>query len=152
LKLRLGANEYEKRHKIYLNSIREVNADFFIVHAKTATQESRELEDSSVYPECVEAASGKPIIANGGINSSEKVKQVKAMGVSGAMIGRAALMNPAIFDVIRNELGYNDPPTLIPSIKNLKLEYQRLHSEFGNQEVYSERFHSVVGKILKQEF
>jgi tRNA-dihydrouridine synthase len=151
VKIRLGTNEYEKQQKVYINLLKEVNADFFIVHAKTAVQVSRESEDYSVYPECVEAAAGKPIIANGGIDSSEKVKEVQAMGVSGVMIGRAALSNPAVFDVLRNELGFNDPPTPIPGIENLRKEYQKLHSDFRGQEKYSESFNRVLGEPLERE-
>lgn len=151
VKLRLGVNDYEKQQKVYLNSLKMVNADFFIIHAKTAVQESRGSEDYSVYPECVEAAAGKPVIANGGLDSSEKVKEVQAMGVSGVMIGRAALSNPAVFDVLRNELGFHDPPTLIPGIEDLRKEYQRLHSNFRGQKKYSESFNRALGKPLERE-
>jgi tRNA-dihydrouridine synthase B len=151
VKLRLGVNDFEKQQKVYLNSLKLVNADFFIIHAKTAVQESRGSEDYSVYPECVEAASGKPVIANGGLDSSEKVKMVQAMGVSGVMIGRAALSNPAVFDALRNELGFNDPRLLIPSIDDLRREYQRLHSDFRGQEKYSESFNRVLGKPVMRE-
>ena len=151
VKLRLGVNDFEKQQKVYLNSIKLVNADFFIIHAKTAVQESRVLEDYSVFSECVEAASGKPIIANGGIDSSEKVKEVQSMGVSGVMIGRAALSNAAVFDELRNELGYNDPPTPIPSIENLRREYQRFHTDFRGQGKYSESVNRVLGKPIERE-
>jgi tRNA-dihydrouridine synthase len=69
VKIRLGTNAHEKAKKVYLNSLRGVDADFFIVHAKTASQDSSEPPDYSVYPECVDAADGKPIIANGDIDT-----------------------------------------------------------------------------------
>ncbi len=145
VKLRLGINEYEKRNKLYLNSLGGVEADLFIVHAKTAAQESGEPEDYSVFPECVEAAGGAPVIANGGIDSSDKVKTLMEMGVAGVMIGRGALCNPAVFDALKNELGVNEPRRTVPSIGELAREYDSLHKRLHGQESYRDSFLSVVG-------
>jgi tRNA-dihydrouridine synthase len=151
LKLRLGTNAYEKSQKVYLNSLRGVDADFFVVHAKTAAQESAEADDYSVFPECVEAAHGIPVIANGGIDSAEKVRALREMGVGGIMIGRAALSNPAIFDVLRNELGLNEPPKKVPRIEELKTEYESIHAQLGSSKIYRNAFVSVVGKRVGVE-
>jgi tRNA-dihydrouridine synthase B len=147
LKIRLGTNAYEKTQKVYLNSLRGVEADLFIVHAKTAAQESEEAEEYSVYPECVEVAHGIPVIANGGIDSAEKVRFLQGMGVSGVMIGRAALANPAVFDSFRNELGLNDPPKNIPGIEELEAEYESIWAQFGAGS-YRDAFMRVVGKRI----
>jgi tRNA-dihydrouridine synthase B len=146
VKLRLGTNEYEKRNKLYLNSLGGVEADLFIVHAKTAAQESGEPEDYSVFPECVEAAGGVPIIANGGIDSAEKVRALMEMGVAGVMIGRAALCNPAVFDALKNELGFNEPRRIVPAIDKLVRDYDSLHTHLGGDERYRDRFLRVVGR------
>jgi tRNA-dihydrouridine synthase B len=147
LKIRLGTNAYEKTQKVYLNSLRGVEADLFIVHAKTAAQESVEAEDYSVYPECVEVAHGIPVIANGGIDSAEKVRLLQGMGVSGVMIGRAALANPAVFDSLRNELGLNNPPKNVPCIEELKAEYESIWAQLGVGS-YRDAFMRVVGKRI----
>jgi tRNA-dihydrouridine synthase len=63
VKIRLGLNQYEKGRKLYLNNLGKVDPDFFVVHAMHAAQGSGEKEDNSVYPECVEAARGIPVIA-----------------------------------------------------------------------------------------
>jgi tRNA-dihydrouridine synthase len=97
VKIRLGLNRREKDRKLYLNNLGGVDPDFFVVHAKHAAQGSGEREDSSVYPECVEAARGIPVIANGGIETPKMVQSLVEMGVSGVMMGRPALGNPAIF-------------------------------------------------------
>jgi len=66
----------------------------------------------SIYPECV--ATGKDIIANGGITTLGQVTHLKSVGVKGVMVGRAAITDPRIFarmkniecpsrDVIKNE-------------------------------------------------
>jgi tRNA-dihydrouridine synthase B len=146
VKIRIGANTIEKKSKVYLNSLREVDADFFVVHAKTATQESSEGEDYSVFPECVDAAGKKLLIANGGIDSAEKVLTLQEMGVGGVMIGRAALSNPALFDILRNELSFNSPLKPIPRIKELREEYTRLQSDFQGQLEHRENVLKVMGK------
>jgi len=150
LKIRLGTNAYEKSQKVYLNSL-GVDADFFVVHAKTAAQESDEGDDYSVYPECVEAAQGTPVIANGGIDSAEKVGLLRGMGIGGVMIGRAALANPAIFDALRNELGLNEPARRVPGVEELKEEYVSLHALLGGTGSYGDAFLRVVGKRVGAE-
>ncbi|MCK4581884.1 tRNA-dihydrouridine synthase family protein, partial [Candidatus Bathyarchaeota archaeon] len=146
VKLRLGTNEYEKRNKLYLNSLGGVEADLFIVHAKTAAQESGEPEDYSVFPECVEAAGGVPVIANGGVDSAEKVRALMGMGVAGVMIGRAALGNPSVFDALKNELGFNDPRRIVPTIDELVREYDSLYERLRGNERYRDSFLRVAGR------
>jgi tRNA-dihydrouridine synthase B len=146
VKIRLGLNKYEKDNKLYLNNLGGVDPDFFVVHAKHAGQASSEPEDDSVYPECVEAARGIPVIANGGIETSEKVQALMEMGVSGVMMGRPAMGNPAIFDLLKNEMGLNDPPRPVPRASDLGQEYKDLFDSIGGDEKYKFRFLKVVGR------
>jgi len=99
LKIRLGMNKFEKDKKVYLNLIKEVDADFFIVHAKHGKESYSDDSDFSVYKECVET--GKVIIANGDIETKEQIEFLKSIGVKGAMIGRAAIKNKNIFKSLR---------------------------------------------------
>ena len=146
VKIRLGLNRYEKENKLYLNNLGGVDPDFFVVHAKHAAQSSGEREDNSVYPECVEAAKGTPVIANGGIETPEMVRSLMEMGVSGVMMGRPAMGNPATFDYLKNELGVNDPPRPLPTTDDLKREYDDIYEAIGGSEKYRSRFLKVVGK------
>jgi tRNA-dihydrouridine synthase len=146
VKIRLGLNHYEKENKLYLNNLEGVDPDFFVIHAKHANQASDEMEDNTVYPECVEAARGIPVIANGGINTSEAVQVLVETGVAGVMMGRPALRNPAIFDQIKNKLGINSLPKLIPTIDDLKREYQEIFEVVGGSENYKSQFMRVAGK------
>jgi len=146
VKIRLGLNQYEKSNKLYLNNLRGVDPDFFVVHAKHAAQSSGEREDNSVYPECVETARGIPVIANGGIDTPEMVQSLVEMGVSGVMMGRPAMGNPAIFDLIKNELGINNPAKPVPTTDDLKREYNEIYELVGGSEKYRSRFFKVVGK------
>ena len=146
VKIRLGLNQFEKDNKLYLNNLGGVDPDFFVVHAKHAAQSSCEKEDNSVYPECVEAARGIPVIANGGIETPEIVQSLVEMGVGGVMMGRPAMGNPAIFDLMKNELGVNNPPKPVPTTDDLKREYDDIYEAIGGSEKYRSRFLKVVGK------
>ena len=145
VKIRLGLNQLEKDNRLYLNSIRGVDPDFFVVHAKHAGQGSDEAEDYGVFPECVEEAGGVPVIANGGIDSVEKVRLLLDMGVGGVMMGRAALA-PAIFDLYKNEVGVNVPAKLVPGVDALRVEYGLIFDMLGGSEKYRANFLRALGK------
>ncbi len=99
IKLRLGLNGYEKEKGTYLNLIEGVDASFFVVHARTAKQTERDPADFSVYAKCIDT--GKQIVANGDIKTRKQVAELKEMGMFGAMIGRAAVSNPMIFNQLK---------------------------------------------------
>lgn len=101
IKLRLGLNNYEKDKGTYLNLIENADASFFVVHARTAKQTERDPADFSVYSRCVDT--GKLIIANGDIKTKKQVAELAKIGLSGAMIGRAAVDNPKIFSELKTE-------------------------------------------------
>lgn len=98
IKMRLGLNAFEKEKKTYINLIREIDADFFIVHSRHGKDTFRSPADFSVYNECV--ATKKIIIANGDITTKTQVDQLRSIGVKGVMIGRAAIENPNIFGLL----------------------------------------------------
>jgi len=100
IKMRLGADNYEKQKGAYLNLIKGVDASFFVVHARTAKQTLENKADFSVYEKCV--ATGKKIVANGDIKAKEQVDALRQQGLYGAMIGRAAMGNPQIFRELRD--------------------------------------------------
>ena len=127
IKMRLGLNNYEKEKKAYLNLIKGVNADFFVVHARHGNQNYNEKADWSVFPEC--ARTGKNIIANGDIKTKDDVEKIKSFGCKGAMIGRAAITNPLIFAEFKG--------LTLPSIEKIKLEYEILAKERGAPFRYS---------------
>lgn len=101
IKLRLGLNEYEKERGTYLNLIERVDASFFVVHARTAQQTEKDPADFSIYAKCVDT--GKQIVANGDIETKKQVEELEKIGLFGAMIGRAAIDNPKIFNELKTE-------------------------------------------------
>ena len=122
-----------------------MDADFFIVHAKTAAQGSSEPADDSVYPECVDAAGGRPVIANGDIDTTGAVEKFRGMGVQGIMMGRAAIRNPPIFDEVKNDLGLNSPKKITPNRSELMDEYRQLSKAIGSP-AYSDSFAKLLGR------
>lgn len=121
VKMRLGLNEFEKEKKTYLNLIQGVDAGLFIVHARHGAQTYKDPADFSVYAECV--ATGRDIIANGDISTWTQIEALKAAGVKGVMIGRAAVANPAIFNRLK---GKPEPPST-----DLIYQYRQLAASFG---------------------
>ena len=103
VKLCLGLDGYEKGKGAYLNLIRDVDASFFAVHARTAKQTLDDPADFSIYAGCVDT--GKKIVANGDIKTRSRIAELKRLGLYGAMIGRAAIGNPNIFHELRAEPG-----------------------------------------------
>ncbi len=89
----------QKEKKVYLNLIKELDVDFFIVHARHGKETYKNPADFSVYEGCVKT--NKVIIANGDIKTKEQIDYLKSIGVKGAMIGQAALKNPNIFNEIK---------------------------------------------------
>jgi tRNA-dihydrouridine synthase len=120
IKMRLGLNKFEKDKKVYLNLIKEVDADFFVVHARFGSQTYADQPDYSVLPECVDTK--KDIIANGDITTRQQIEDFKKIGLKGVMIGRAAVKNPAIFNVLKEKP--------VPNADDLKKEYISLAERY----------------------
>jgi len=137
IKLRLGLNNYEKQKRVYLNLIKNVNADFFVVHARHGKQSYAYKADFSVYEECV--STGKKIIANGDIKTVEQVEELREKGLEGVMIGRAAVENPQIFNEIKKKR--------ILELEEVKKEYLLLAEKYHS----TERNKKNIMKRLKQE-
>jgi len=117
VKMRLGLNQYEKDKKVYLNLINNVDADYFIVHARHGKETYADKADWSVFAECVRT--GKNIIANGDIKTREDVEKLK--DCRGVMIARAAISNPLIFAELKG--------LEIPSLDEVMDNYEKLAEE-----------------------
>ncbi len=141
IKMRLGLNRYEKEKKAYLNLINAVDADFFVVHARHGTESYESPADFRVYPECVKT--GKTIIANGDVTEKETVDALKEMGIKGAMIGRLAISNPAIFNILQ---GAN-----APDIESIKKEYLILAEKFKSHPRYKKNVLKFIGREYCEE-
>ena len=136
LKIRLGLNDYEKKNKTYLNLLKTVDADAFIVHARHARQSSREPADWNVFEECI--ATGKYIIPNGDISGREHISYFQKLGIKEVMIGRAAVRNPSIFQYLNGKDKV--------SLPDLKEKYLALCEQFPNHPKYKENVLSYLGR------
>lgn len=136
IKMRLGESKLEKKDKIYLDLIKQTNPDFFIVHARHGEENYVDKSDFSVFEECVDL--GKEIIANGDIDSIKKVNELKKIGVKGVMIGRAAVVNPCIFDELKGNK--------IPSFEEMKNEYSLLADKFDSKLRYRRNVLMRIGQ------
>lgn len=137
IKLRLGLNSYERSHKTYLNLINNIDADFFVVHARDGSQTYQDRADFSVYSDCVKT--GKKIIANGDISSIDQINYLKSVGVSGVMIGRYAIIDPSIFSRLK------DPSCSSISSSTLFSEYLALAKSYNVSERYIENIKRFIG-------
>lgn len=136
IKIRLGTNPFQKSVKVYMNLLKGTDPDFFIVHARTGKETYNDMPDYSVFPECV--ASGKEIIANGDVETKEAVEEVKGMGVKGVMIGRAAVRNPAIFDLLKGKPA--------PGFEELMGEYRGLAKKYGTDPRHEKNVLKRIGR------
>jgi tRNA-dihydrouridine synthase B len=145
IKMRLGMNGYEKEKQAYLNIIRQVSADFFIVHLRHGKQTYADPADYAVLPQIL--ATGKKIIVNGDIQTSQQIQTIQQMGASGVMIGRAAVYNPAIFQVLKGEIQ--------PSFDEIRATYLQLCQAYATKPLYERNISSRIGKqksVLLSEF
>lgn len=138
IKMRLGASAFEKSVKVYMNLLKGAEADFFVVHARTGEETYNHKPDYSVFEECV--LTGKEIIANGDIDCVEKVSALKKVGVKGVMIGRAAVRNPAIFDLVKGK-----PAS---SFEELKKEYSLLAKTYDSSERHKKNVLMRIGQTF----
>ena len=145
IKMRLGMNLYEKKKKAYLNLIKGVDADFFIVHVRHGSEHYDAKPDYNALKECVET--GKNIIANGDIDTIEKVNLVKAIGVKGVMIGRAAVKNPFLFEHLK---GLKET-----RMEDLRKEYLKIFRKYKQDSLYQEnllkRFDKQKLNLIKED-
>jgi tRNA-dihydrouridine synthase len=139
IKMRLGATKFEKSVKVYLNSLKGTNPDYFIVHARTGVETYLDKPDYSVFEECCDT--GKTIIANGNIETIAQVDELKKMGVKGVMIGRSAVRNPAIFNLLKGETKKDSPTT-----EELKKEYSILAEKYLSNERHKKNVLMRIGQ------
>lgn len=141
IKMRLGLNNQDKQNKVYLNLIDAVDTEMFIVHSRVGTDTYEVPADHKVLLAC--AKIGKTIIANGDINTKEKVSEVLSYGVKGVMIGRSAICNPGIFKILKGEQA--------PSINELTEKYNLLSEKFNSPQKYRKNVLKHLGKNVSND-
>ncbi len=102
VKLRVG---FDAEHKNVVECARlceEAGADYLTVHGRTREMQYSGVADLS-YIKAVKDAVQIPVIGNGDVCDQESyLRMKKETGCDGVMIGRAALGNPFVFDLVKN--------------------------------------------------
>ena len=102
-KIRLGLNQSEQQHKVYLrvaHIANEVELDYITVHARHAKQKSSDAPTWSAIREVKEVAT-MPVIANGNVTDLRDVAALhRETNCDGFMVARAAIRNPWVFALL----------------------------------------------------
>lgn len=100
LKIRAGWDE-SSRNCVEIARIAEASGvSMLAVHGRTRSQQYRGLADWNIIREVSESVK-IPVVGSGDVTDLASARERIAAGVSGLMIGRAALSNPWIFSEIR---------------------------------------------------
>jgi tRNA-dihydrouridine synthase B len=143
VKIRLGLNELEQEHKVYLRFMDEANAnlDYMIVHARNAKQRSRDLPTWSGIKEVKEKAT-IPIIGNGNVLlKADADRMFKETGCDAIMLARAAIQSPWIFRELSGKASRIPTRQEIDDAQKMYLDFaRRFHTKFKYQEFHKNNF------------
>ena len=106
MKMRIGLGQADKKNKVYLRVVElanEIGLDWITVHPKTADERSFDPIDYDALREIVHL-SKVPIIGNGFVIDGKSAKRLLDMGCAGVMIARGAIVNPWVFEEIKEYL------------------------------------------------
>lgn len=143
-KIRLGLNQQEQDHKVYLRLVEAANKhlDYLVVHARHAKQKSSDPVSWNAIKEVKELSMTQPrtipIIGNGNVFSASDAERMTAQtGCDGIMIARAAITSPWVF----RELNGSGPAAPTPlEIARAKEEYMAIAQAHATKQKYLE-FH-----------
>lgn len=119
LKTRLGPHKGETRIFEILDAAEQAGISKLIVHARYTSQMHGGEVGLDTLAEVVEKAK-VPVVGNGSVNNLSAAKSMEKTGVSGIMIGRAALAAPWIFSILK---GGEKPRTSPAEMCEKHLEY-----------------------------
>jgi tRNA-dihydrouridine synthase B len=161
-KIRLGLNEKEQGHKVYISVAEIVKAaglDWLTVHARHANQRSSDLPTWPAIAEVVNAvkstdgvSSSIKIIGNGNVTSREAAAQMHGISnCNGFMIARAAIRNPWVFEHFNNEIDASAAerwPTA-SEVRAAMKEYSDIASKYNTKPKFVKFHEENFKRLLK---
>ena len=137
-KIRIGWDENSINAPEVCSVLEDSGMQAISIHGRTRSQGYRGEANWEVINECSHHVS-VPVIGNGDLVSGEDIqKRRETTGVSGVMIGRAAMQNPWIFRQAKNYLETGKTPSPVPLNERWQLitQHCRLAIEsnrYGNE-------------------
>lgn len=120
VKLRIGFDESQQNVVECAKLCEEAGADFLTVHGRTREMQYSGVADWS-YIKRVKETVTIPVIGNGDVTNQKSYLAIKeATGCDGVMIGRGALGNPFVFDLIKN------PGRVISKAEKMQVLYRQV--------------------------
>jgi tRNA-dihydrouridine synthase B len=147
-KIRLGLNQQEQDHKIYLRLVESANEhlDFLIVHARHAKQKSSDQPSWNAIAEIKELAK-IPIIGNGNVlGAKDAARMLEKTSCDGFMIARGAIEDPWVFYALN---GIDNSPTKEEVIA-ARDEYFAISKKYNTKQKYIDFHKDNFEKILKR--
>ncbi|OGQ20777.1 MAG: hypothetical protein A2138_07735 [Deltaproteobacteria bacterium RBG_16_71_12] len=135
-KIRLGLNDAERAHKVYLPVVEMANdtLDHIVVHARHAKQRSRDRPDWSAIGEA-KAHSKIPIVGNGDVSTrADALHMHEETGCDGVMVARAAVRDPCCFFALRGEV----EPTAVEKLARAEAAFARFAPTRDKHRVFRE--------------
>ena len=120
-KIRIGWDENSINAREVCSILEDSGMQAISIHGRTRSQGYRGEANWEVINECSQHVS-VPVIGNGDLGSGKDIQRRReTTGVSGVMIGRAAMQNPWIFRQAKRYLETGETPSPVPLDERWKL-------------------------------
>jgi tRNA-dihydrouridine synthase len=148
VKIRLGLNEEEMKHKVYVPVVEMANdtVDHIVVHARHAKQRSRDLPTWAAIGEA-KAVAKIPVVGNGNVVDQASLTALRTQtGCDAVMVARAAIKNPWS---LREMTGAGPAPPPRPNWRTPKRVTWRSRSNF-TAKTSTSRFIATILHVSKR--
>lgn len=137
-KIRLGLNQKEQDHKVFLPVVELASAaklDWITVHARHAGQRSRDKPTWSAIADA-KKVSAIPVIGNGDVvTRADAVRLHELSGCDGFLIARAAIQSPWCFRALRDK---GDALPTVDEVERERVRYVETAARVMTKDKYKE--------------
>jgi tRNA-dihydrouridine synthase len=150
VKIRLGLNEKEAAHRVYLPVVEMASAaklDWITVHARHAGQRSRDLPDWSAIGLAKRAAT-IPVIGNGDVRTRDDARRLhEETGCDAFLIARAAIASPWAFRLLR---GQGDALGDVDEVQRERVRYDETAARVHTRDKYRQFHRDNFARLLAE--